>query len=109
MIKNRFPIATSLPTIENPALTYEEVNAIRYSAEYIPLQRKIENSSQNLKEELILSLLELTEDDGMADESQDWITQRDGGGGLKACQYCNVYANHNHGDEIPSSFTGMTT
>lgn len=82
MIKKKFPIVTTPPAMEKPFLTYEEVNAIRYSAGYIPraLQKKLENSCHKLKEELILCLLELTEDDGIADESQDWITQRDRGG-----------------------------
>ena len=81
MIKKRFPISTSSPAFEKPSLSFEEVNAIRYSVGYIPraLQKKLENSSHKLKEELILCLQELTEDDGVADQSQEWIKQRDKG------------------------------
>jgi len=62
MIKEKFPIVTTLTAIEKPSLTYEEVNAIQYSAGYIPraLQKKLKNSGHKLKEELILCLLELT-------------------------------------------------
>jgi len=52
MIKERSPIITTLTAIEKPSLTYEEVDAIWYSAGYIPraLQKKLENSSHKLKE-----------------------------------------------------------
>jgi len=71
-------------------------------------KKKLENSSHKLKEELILCLLELTEDDGIADESQDWLTQRDRGG-LKYINTASIYASRSYGDEIPNSFTGTTT
>ena len=83
LIKKQFP-APSLPdspqSTKQP-LTYEEKNALYYAAGYIPrtLRKQLEHSEHELKE-LILCLHELTEDDGIDDESQDWIKKIDRGG-----------------------------
>lgn len=64
-------------------LTYEEVNALRYSAGYVPraLRKKLERGSHPLKEELILCLYEMTEDVNKdRSESEDWVTLVDRGG-----------------------------
>jgi len=79
MIKKRFPISTSSPAFEKPSLSFEEVKCYSifcwiYSK---GIAKKLENSSHKLKEELILCLQELTEGDGVADQSQEWIKQRD--------------------------------
>ena len=83
LIKKQFP-APSLPDSCNmqQCLTYEEKNALYYAAGYIPraLRKQLERSKHELKEELILCLHELTEDDGIDDESQDWIKKIDRGG-----------------------------
>ena len=54
-------------------LTYEEKNALYYAAGYIPraLRKQLERSKHEFKK-LILCLHELTEDDGIDDDSQDW-------------------------------------
>ena len=44
------------------------------------LRKQLERSEHELKEELILCLHELIEDDGIDDESQDWIKKIDQGG-----------------------------
>lgn len=85
LIKEKFPAPPSPDTHSGPqCLTYEEKNALNYAAGYIPraLRKQLEHSKHQLKEELILCLHELTEDDGIDryDESQDWIKQIDRGG-----------------------------
>ena len=57
------------------ALTYEEINAIRYAAGYVPraLKKKLTKSA-HLKEDLQLCVLDLLDDgDEESNESQDWI------------------------------------
>lgn len=44
------------------------------------MHSKLERSSYPLKEELILCLLDLTDEDGVTDESQDWLKEIDCGG-----------------------------
>ena len=65
-------------------LTYEEVNAVHYSAGYVPraLRKKLERGSHPLKKELVLCLYEMTEEDVDKDrsDSEDWITLVDRGG-----------------------------
>ena len=65
-------------------LSYEEENALRYASGYIPrsLRKKLETSSHPLKEELILCLMDLTEDqeDEFTDRSEDWTNTIDRGG-----------------------------
>ena len=66
LIKKQFP-APSLPDslqITKQPLTYEEKNALCYTAGYIPrvLRKQLEHSKHKLKE-LTLCLHELTEDD----------------------------------------------
>ena len=78
------------------SLTYEEKNALYYEEGYIPraLHKQLKHSKHELKEELILCLHELTEDDGIDDESQDWIKKIRW---FRACQLCNVFINRGHG------------
>ena len=85
LIRERFPTVQPPVTIQQESLTYEEKklkNAIYYAAGYIPraLHSKLERSSHPLKEELILCLLDLTDEDGVTDESQDWLKEIDSGG-----------------------------
>ena len=79
--KQQFPapsLPDSLQSTKQP-LTYEEKNALYCAAGYISraLRKQLESSEYELKEELILCLHELTEDDGIDDESQDWIKKID--------------------------------
>ena len=75
-------------------LTYEEINALRYSAGYVPraLRKKLEHGSHPLKEELILFLYEMTEEDVDKDrsESEDWVTLVDRGGRMSIVP-CSCY------------------
>ena len=60
LIREHFPTVTPSATIQQESLTYEEKNAVRYAAGYIPraLRSKLERSSHPLKEELILCMLD---------------------------------------------------
>ena len=60
----------TLPSDES--LSYEEKNALRYTAGYnVPraLKKKIDRSSHPLKKELLLCLLNLSEESGIEGES----------------------------------------
>ena len=65
------------------ALTYEEINALRYAAGYVPriLKKKLLKSAHPLKEDLQLCLLDLLDDgDEDSNESQDWVELINRGG-----------------------------
>ena len=86
LIKQWFPSVPSAATqlsISIDILTYEEKNAIRYAAGYIPraLYSKLEDSSHPLKKELILRLQDLIDEDcDDDDESMNWLELIDHGG-----------------------------
>jgi len=64
-------------------LTYEETNALRYAAGYVPraLKKKLSKSTHPLKEDLQLCVLDLLDDgDEEASGSQDWVDLIDRGG-----------------------------
>ncbi len=63
-------------------LSYEEKKALRYAAGYVPrnLLAKIKRSGQLRKEGLELCLIDLIEEDGIYDESQEWTNILDRGG-----------------------------
>ena len=88
VIKHQFPInAETGPAKDLPALTYEESNALRYAAGYVPraLRKRLEKGSHPLKEEIILCLAEMCGDEGNGEEtdfSADW-TKEVSRGGLK--------------------------
>ena len=88
VIKHQFPInAETGPAKDLPALTYEESNALRYAAGYVPraLRKRLEKGSHPLKEEIILCLAETCDDEGDGGEtdfSADW-TKEVSRGGLK--------------------------
>lgn len=73
-------------TVEEPALTEQEKKALRYVAGYIPvsLRRKLERSSHPHKEEFILCLWEMSEDDTPCDDflsyTKSWIDRVNRGG-----------------------------
>ena len=64
-------------------LSYEEKNALRYAAGYIPrnLMSKLKRSACHNKESLSMCLLDIIEEDCMGDdESQDWVKLVNRGG-----------------------------
>ena len=74
--------STSGMNTHSQTLSYEEKNALRYAAGYVPrnLLNKIKRSSK-LSNVLELYLMELIEEDGAVyDESQDWVTLLNRGG-----------------------------
>ena len=78
-----YNVSTESVAERTDELTYEETNGLRYAAGYIPraLCKRIERSSHQLKDSLILCLQDLVEDDGTADDdSDDWVTLVDRGG-----------------------------
>ena len=69
-------------------LTYMETNAVRYAAGYIPrsLKKKLIKSTNPLKDDLQLCLMQLIDDDGSephVDDSKDWLEKIDRGGLIK--------------------------
>ena len=86
MVKYHFPVnpVASQPH-DVPPLDYQESNALRYAAGYVPraIRKRLERGSHPLKEELVLCLVELCEDDGTdVDASADW-TKAISRGGIK--------------------------
>ncbi len=81
LIKQSHPITHSTACSE--PLLYEEQNAVRYAAGYVPraLKKKLENSGCHNKKSLILCLIDTIEaDSGICDESQDWLKLVNRGG-----------------------------
>ena len=89
MISQRFPLEKGTSTNEDlPPLSGEEENALRYAAGYVcrNLWKKLERSSHPLKEELILSIMDLLEDnDDEEGSSETWLNSIDRGGLIVAC------------------------
>ena len=77
LIFEHFPITESTGSQPIQPLTYDEINALRYAAGYIPraLKKKLLKSAHPLKEDLQLCILDLLDDgdEERNDESQDWI------------------------------------
>ena len=76
---------TSAGNADQPAmLSYDEQNALRYAAGYIPkcLRDRLQHSSHPLKRELMWRLLDLTDenDDAVDNESTEWLTMINRGG-----------------------------
>ena len=82
LVKKRYVIHEREPLPSDESLSYEEKNALRYTAGYIPraLKKKIDRSSHLLKKELLLCLLDLSEESGIEGESCEWINSIDRGG-----------------------------
>ena len=91
LLKQKLCVTTKpADTAYAPTLTYEEQNALRYAAGYIPraLRKKLDQSGHEHKVELILCLTELTEDEEESPyESKDWEKVVDRGG--------LIHVNHN--------------
>ena len=86
MIKCNFPVnPVASQAHDMPPLDYQESNALHYAAGYAPraVQKHLERGSHPHKEELVLCLVELCEDDGTdVDASADW-TKAISRGGIK--------------------------
>ena len=82
MVKSNFHRSSIPKATVEVSLTYEEKNALRYTAGYVPraLRKKLKKSAHPLKEELVLCLVEMTEGDRGIDESEDWVNSVDRGG-----------------------------
>ena len=80
-IRFTFQAATCGSCNDEAVLTYDEQNALRYAAGYIPkqLRSQLQRSSHPLKRELMWRLLDLTDetDDVTDDELEDWLNMID--------------------------------
>lgn len=86
VVKEKCPVSQSLcSTQQQPSITTQEMNTLRYAAGYIPraLQKKLKKSAHPLKDELQLCLLDLLNDgeevEGTAEERLNLVDR----GGLK--------------------------
>ena len=83
LIRLHHPIAESTGNISIQRLTYEETNALRYAAGYIPraLKKKLQTSTHPLKTDIQLCIQDLLDDsDEDQNDSQDWLQLIDRGG-----------------------------
>lgn len=83
LVRIHHPVAESTQSDPIKCLTYEEINALRYAAGYIPraLKKKLSKSRHPLKEDIQLCILDLLDDGDEDDnESQDWLQLIDRGG-----------------------------
>ena len=83
LIKLSHPLDECADITVPPKLTYEETNALRYAAGYVPraLKQKLSKSAHPLKEYLQLCILDLLDDgDEETSGSQDWVDLIDCGG-----------------------------
>ena len=71
---------TQQATIE--ALTYEESNALRYVAGYVchKLRKRIVASIHEMRDKLLLCLMDLCDEDDQVSSSADWVHMVDRGG-----------------------------
>lgn len=90
---------TELP--EQASLTYEEKNALYFTAGYVPraLKKKLSRSAHPLKERLICCLTDMMQgynEDSDDDESRDWIEMIYRGGltyvNMSAVEYINTHS-----------------
>lgn len=91
MLFGRLLHADAVPQITQgatPRLNLEETNGLRYAAGYIPraLRKKIFRSQHKIKDDILLCLQELLQDDDTdtnevaMDESEEWVRLLDRGG-----------------------------
>ena len=81
LIRVYHPITKLAESKSIQCLTYEETNALRYAAGYIPqvLKKKLSKSFHSLKEDVQLCLFDLL-DDGDEETKQDWVQLINQGG-----------------------------
>ncbi len=101
LVKEHHPVPPARMHFEAvDRLTYEENNALRYAAGYVPrnLMSKVRNSGLSNKKSLSLCLMDIIEDDSGigddGDDSQDWIKAVDRGGltGVSTKMHTFMYA-----------------
>ena len=82
LIRLHHPIAELTGSNSIQRLTYEETNALRYAAGYIPwaLKKKLLKSTHPLKKDIQLCILDLLDGDEDQNDSQDWLQLIDRGG-----------------------------
>ena len=76
-------MSQSAGTDQQPSITTQELNALRYAAGYIPraLLKKLKKSAHPLKDELQLCLLDLLDDgDEEGGTAEEWVNLIDRGG-----------------------------
>eukprot|EP00731_Ephydatia_muelleri_P034934 Em0087g3a len=81
-IKIIFPISAHSVNDQLGTLSYQQKNALRYAAGYLPraIRKKIGKSSNPAKQQLILCLDDMLLTDAEDHESEDWIRLVDRGG-----------------------------
>ena len=82
LVKHKYPLPATTLSKPLPAMNYEEHNAVRYAAGYVVrrLRQRLERGSHPRKEEMVLSLVGMCEDDSEDDCSTDWTKAIDRGG-----------------------------
>ena len=84
LLKVNCPIKSTAEATQSQLLDYNEKNALRYVAGYVTrkIYRKLKNSKNLMKDELLLCLAEINDVDPneMLDESNDWLKEIDRGG-----------------------------
>ena len=81
-MKEKCPVSQGAGAEQQPSITTQELNALRYVAGYIPraLSKKLKKSAHPLKDELQLCLLDLLDDgDEEGGTAEEWLNLVDRG------------------------------
>ena len=82
LVKEKCPVSQTAGAEEQPEITMQELNALRYAAGYIPraLSKKLKKSAHPLKDQLQLCLLDLLDDgDEEGGTAEEWLNLIDRG------------------------------
>ena len=82
LVKQHFPVDDKEEASGGTLLSLQEENVVKYAAGYVcrTIRKRLERSSNPQKEELILSLTELLDDDHEISDTTEWIDLVDRGG-----------------------------
>ena len=82
LVKHRYPLPATTLSEPLPAMNYEERNAVKFAAGYVVrrLRHHLERGSHPCKEEMVLLLVDMCEDDSEDNCSADWTVAIDRGG-----------------------------
>ena len=82
LMKNLYQLDVQQKEQFDVSLTYEEENALRYTAGYVvkAVLKKLKRSTNPMKKELCRYAMELNTNDGSEQESEDWTALVDRGG-----------------------------
>ena len=82
LMKNHYQLDVQQKEQFDVSLTYEEENALRYTAGYVvkAVLKKLKRSTNPMKKELCRYAMELNTNDGSEQESEDWTALVDRGG-----------------------------